>query len=81
MDRSVKEWTWEVCMFHLNQTVLESLLEIRKEVAQKYEKNIHDLCLYVMLKKKVETAYRMLQSGKVFQIPKYVQEAFRWVSA
>ena len=79
MASNTAEWTWEVCIYNENKPLLDELVKV--EAGAKYLFH-HEDCgavLGKMLNNKVDVAYSMLMSGKVFSSPKYVEDAIKWI--
>lgn len=82
MADDIEKWTWEVCVYKENKTLLEDVIKIVS--GSKYEfSGIKyggtDPILGKMLNDKVESAYQMLMSGKDYVAPQYVKEAIEWI--
>ena len=79
MSDSIDEWTWEVCVYKQNKTELDSMIEIQDGADYLFHKNDYGKVLGKMLNNKVDIAYQMLTSGKAFEVPQYVKDAFEWI--
>lgn len=81
MGYSVDDWTWECCFYTLNHELLDSMIEV--QAGAKYL--VHDIdygqVLGKMLNNKVDTAYKMLTSDVIFEIPQYVKDTITWLNA
>ena len=79
MADDVSKWTWEVCIYEENKTLLEKLITIRRGAKYTYKGKDYCNVLGKMLNNKVDVAYFMLKSGEDFIVPQYVKEAIEWV--
>lgn len=78
-DEDISNWTWEVCIYNLNADVLEELISIEDTAECLFHgESVESKQLGKMLNNKVDTAYRMLKSGKTFNIPSYIKESIEW---
>ena len=80
MACDVKGWTWETCIYELNQAKLEDLIEVQAGAKYLYHEKDYGSVLGKMLNNKVDVAYSMLTSGEDFAAPQYVKEAITWIS-
>ena len=80
MDNNTNEWTWEVCIYHKNQTILDSMLELKKGAPYLFHGKDFGAPIGKMLNNKVDTAYKMLMSDHEFEIPQYVKDAIEWLN-
>ena len=80
MASEVKGWTWEACIYELNQAKLDALIDV--QLGAKYLFHEKEYCpvLGKMLNNKVDVAYSMLTSGEDFEPPQYVKDAITWIS-
>lgn len=78
MGATIDEWTWEVCIYKNNKNILDKMINVQTRASYKHDKD-HDTVLDKMLKKKVEVAYQMLTSGKIFSVPQYIDDAIKWL--
>lgn len=79
MGETTDDWTWEVCLYSLNKPMLDGMIEVQTGADYLFHKKDYGQVLGKMLNTKVETAYKMLLSGEVFEVPKYVKEAIEWL--
>lgn len=90
MSADEEEWTWEVCFYKLNQIVLDKLFadKIKDDKGDSETDLTQDSAigknipptLRWMLKNKTEAAYKMLSlQDDEIEVPKYIQEALRWI--
>ncbi len=79
MGATIDDWTWEACLYGLNKTVLDEMIEVQAGADYLFHKKDYGQVLGKMLNNKVETAYMMLLSGKTFDVPKYVKDAIEWL--
>ncbi len=75
MGEDIEKWTWEVCVYHINQTILDELVKIQAGAKYLFHEKDYGAVLGKMLNNKVDTAYQMLMSGRTFIMPKYVEDA------
>ncbi len=81
LDEDVSNWTWEVCIYNLNEESLKELITVDDNAKYLfYGEDVGSKYLGKMLNNKVDTAYKMLQSGKIFNIPEYVKESIEWLN-
>lgn len=76
---STDEWTWEICMYNANKTVLDEMITVQAGAEYLYHGESYGVVPGKMLNQKVNIAYQMLTSGKVFEIPQYVKDAIEWL--
>lgn len=79
MSDSINEWTWEVCVYKQNKTILDGMIKIKDGADYLFHKENYGKILGKMLNNKVDIAYQMLTSGKVFEAPQYVKDAIEWI--
>ncbi|WP_374118387.1 ATP-dependent endonuclease [uncultured Fusobacterium sp.] len=79
MDKDIENWTWEVCIYNLNEEKLKEIIKIDEKFDYKFNGKSYEKHLGKMLNTKVETAYDMLSYNFEFEIPKYVKEAIAWI--
>ena len=80
MAHDVQEWTWEVCIYALNQALLDRIIDVKQGAEYLYRKTDYGPVLGKMLNNKVEVAYFMLMSGEDYSAPQYVKDAMTWIS-
>lgn len=73
------EWTWEACIYKVNKEILDKMIVVQQSATYKFYDKDYGLVLGKMLNNKVSTAYQMLTSGEIFNIPKYVEDAIEWI--
>lgn len=76
---TIKDWTWEVCIYNLNKEALVAIVPVKEGVEYKFHGKSYGPVLGKMLNNKVDTAYLMLNSKDKFQIPEYVKDAIEWL--
>lgn len=84
MDKSLNNWTWEVCFYNLNKKKLEEEIEVQSNAEYLFNKKDYGPTLGKMLNNKVDIAYQMLQNGGEnfeYEIPGYIEEACKWINA
>ena len=80
MAADIKEWTWEACIYALNQVELDKLIEVQEGAKYLFHEKNYGPVLGKMLNNKVDVAYSMLTSGNNFEAPLYVKDAIAWIS-
>lgn len=82
-DSDIKNFTWEVCLYMLNEGKLKEIIEV--EQGSKYKFKGTDYSseglphLGKMLNNKVDVAYQMVKEDYGWNIPKYVSEGMKWI--
>ena len=79
MGSTADDWTWEACIYNLNKSVLDGMIEVEEGADYLFHKKDYGQVLGKMLNNKVETAYKMLLSGTIFEVPQYVKDAIEWL--
>lgn len=79
MGKDVKDWTWEVCFFNLNQEALSELIKVEDDAEYLFNDKDYGQVLGKMLNNKTEVAYSMLMSSTRFNLPDYVKDAIKWI--
>lgn len=79
MGETTDEWTWEACLYNKNKNVLDEIISIENGAEYKFQGKDFDPVLGKMLNNKVDAAYQILTSGRIFEIPNYVREAIEWL--
>ena len=80
MDKDIKKWTWEVCLYALNNKLLDGLIKTQNNGQYTYNgKQIQSKTLGKMLNTKAESAYEILEQNLELKIPEYVKEAISWL--
>lgn len=79
LGTTTDDWTWEVCLYNLNKTELDEIIEVQTGADYLFYKEDYGQVLGKMLNNKVETAYKMLLSGKTFKVPQYIKDAIEWL--
>ena len=80
MACNVKDWTWEVCIYEMNQAKLGQLIEVQAGAKYLFHEKDYGPVLGKMLNNKVDVAYSILTSGEDFEPPHYVKDAITWIS-
>ena len=80
MGETINEWTWEVCIYNVNKTILDSMINVQKGAKYLFHGKNYGATLGKMLNNKVDTAYQMLTSDKEFTLPQYIKDAIEWLS-
>ena len=79
MAGTTDDWTWEICMYHVNQAILDIMIKVQAGAEYKFHGEAYGTVPGKMLNHKVDTAYQMLTSGTVFELPQYVKDAIEWL--
>lgn len=79
MGCTTDEWTWEACILAINEEELEDIVKVKDDSHYLFHGKNYGPVLGKMLNNKVDTAYEMLTSEKVFAVPQYVQDAIAWL--
>lgn len=81
MPDDITQWTWEVCLYNLNQKMLRHLIEVKANADYSFCKVPYDTqpVLGKMLNNKAVCAYELVISKEKINVPEYVKEAFEWV--
>lgn len=80
MGATTDEWTWEVCIYTLNKTKLDKMIDIQIGAEYKFNEKDYGAVLGKMLNNKVTIAYQMLTSDEVFDVPQYIKDAIKWLN-
>lgn len=80
MGGTLEDWTWEACIYRLNQALLDNMIEVQPKAQYLFHKKDYGAVLGKMLNNKADIAYQMLVSGVVFTIPQYVEDAIKWLN-
>ena len=81
LGTTTDDWTWEACLYNLNQTALDGMIEVQAGADYLFHKKDYGQVLGKMLNNKVETAYKMLLSKTAFEVPQYIKDAIEWLRA
>lgn len=81
MAESVEEWTWEICMYNYNKSILDKIIKVKADKKYLYHGEDFGAVLGKMLNNKVDTAYKILKSNENFEIPQYVKDAIEWLKS
>lgn len=79
MDSNLDNFTWEKSFYDLNKEKFDNLIEIDEKANYLFHDNNYGKVLGKMLNNKVDTAYQMLNSKWDYTIPKYVEDALKWI--
>ena len=79
MSSKIDEWTWEVCLYNLNELTLDNMIKVDTEADYLFHNKNYGQVLGKMLNNKVEIAYNMLLSENIFKVPQYLQDAIKWL--
>lgn len=80
MGTTIDEWTWEICVYNVNKTILDGMIKVRAGAKYLFHEKDYGTVPGKMLNNKVDTAYQMLISGETFEVPQYVKDAIKWLS-
>lgn len=79
LGTTTDDWTWEACLYNLNKTALDGMIEVQAGADYLFHKKDYGQVLGKMLNNKVETAYKMLLSKMAFVVPQYIKDAIKWL--
>lgn len=80
MPSCTEDWTWEVCLYHLNKDFFDNLIKIEKNADYKYHgEEVESKQLGKMLNTKVDTAYQIANCNNVLNIPQHIKDALVWI--
>ena len=79
LGTTTDDWTWEECLYNLNKTALDGMIEVQAGADYLFHKKDYGQVLGKMLNNKVETAYKMLLSKMAFVVPQYIKDAIKWL--
>lgn len=80
MGTTTDDWTWEICVYNVNRAVLDGMIDVQAGAKCLFHGKDYGAVPGKMLNNKVDTAYQMLASGTVFEVPQYVKDAIAWIS-
>lgn len=80
MGSTIADWTWEICVYNANKTVLDEMIDVQAGANYLFHDKDYGKVPGKMLNNKVDTAYQMLTSGRVFEVPQYIKDAVKWIS-
>lgn len=78
----VNEFTFEVCLFYKNESILKTISEIKPRTKARYRDVALDKNLAYMLKNKTESALRISEEAlykDAVELPEYIQEGIEWL--
>lgn len=79
MGATIDDWTWEISIYNSNKALLEKMISVQADAKYLFHETDYGAVPGKMLNNKVDTAYKMLTSGKTFTAPNYIQEAIAWI--
>ena len=79
MPDSIEHWTWEKCLFDINEEYFKTTLKIRAGAKYLYHGKDVGAHLGYMLNNKANEALRILQQNPTLTVPEYVKEAIQWL--
>lgn len=80
MDDDVDNWTWEKCIYDLNKNYLDKKIKVEEDAEYLFHGINYGKVLGKMLNNKVAVAYYILESKYELIIPKYVEDAIKWIN-
>lgn len=80
MGMTTDDWTWEICVYNVNRAVLDRMIDVQAGAKYLFHDRDYGAVPGKMLNNKVDTAYQMLISGIVFEVPQYVKDAIAWIN-
>ena len=79
MGATTDDWTWEICVYNVNKTVLDGMIEVQTGAKYLFHEKDYGAVPGKMLNNKVDVAYQMLTSGITFEAPQYIKDAIGWL--
>lgn len=80
MGTTTNDWTWEISVYNINKVQLDTMIEVQPGAKYLFHEKDYGAVPGKMLNNKVDTAYLMLTSGVVFEVPQYVKDAIGWIN-
>lgn len=80
MGATIEDWTWEICVYNVNKAALDKMITVQAGADYLFHGNDYGKVAGKMLNNKVDVAYQMLMSGKVFEVPQYIKDAVKWIN-
>lgn len=80
MGTTTDDWTWEICVYKVNRALLDGMINVQAGAKYLFHDKDYGAVPGKMLNNKVDTAYQMLTSGAVFEVPQYIKDAIAWIS-
>lgn len=80
MGSTIADWTWEICVYNANKAVLDEMIDVQAGANYLFHDKDYGKVPGKMLNNKVDTAYQMLTSGRVFEVPQYIKDAVKWIN-
>lgn len=80
MDNDVDNWTWEKCIYDLNKSYLDRKIKVEENAEYLFHGENYGKVLGKMLNNKVAVAYYILESKHELVMPKYVEDAIKWIN-
>lgn len=80
MGATIEDWTWEICVYNVNKAALDKMITVQAGADYLFHGNDYGKVAGKMLNNKVDVAYQMLMSGKVFEVPQYIRDAVKWIN-
>lgn len=79
LGATTDDWTWEICVYNVNKTVLDGMIEVQTGAKYLFHEKDYGVVPGKMLNNKVDVAYQMLTSGITFEVPQYIKDAIGWL--
>lgn len=80
MGSTVDDWTWEISIYNINKNTLDGMITVQAGAKYLFHEKDYGAVVGKMLNNKVDTAYQMLTSGKIFSVPQYIKDAVGWIN-
>lgn len=80
MGATTDDWTWEICVYNVNKEILDEMIGVQNGAKYLFHDKDYGAVPGKMLNNKVDTAYKMLTSGSVFEVPQYIKDAIEWIN-
>lgn len=80
LGATIEEWTWEICVYNANKAILDKLIKVQAGAKYLFHEKDYGAVPGKMLNNKVDSAYQMLTSGIIFEVPQYIKDAIRWIN-
>lgn len=80
MGATTDDWTWEICIYNVNKTVLDGMIKVQAGAKYLFHEKDYGAVPGKMLNNKVDVAYQMLTSDVAFEVPQYIKDAIGWLN-
>lgn len=79
MDDNIGNWTWEVSLYNSNQEFFNEKVDVFDKCNYCFHGVDYGKVIGKMLNNKVETAFNIIDELDLIYIPKYVEDAIKWI--